>query len=404
MRNKMNTENRSLDWVQALRGLASLAVVFCHSRSFYEGTPFGLVAVRWMLPGAIGVDLFFMLSGFIMVYSTVKFQPTAHYTTGFFIKRFSRVWPSYAVFTVAWAVLTLVQTHHISLWDVRVIVQSLLFLPSIPHQVLYYGSALPVGWTLNFEVYFYLIFGLCLLFGRFRWHAMGAWFFATLVLLPLSNHTLSTDVWKSHHFSVLYLDLMANPIIAEFLIGVLIAQIYLNERVRFTTQFSARCWVLLSSGFAIVYTLVYQGPIHGLTNWGWPVALLMLCLAIASKTITLAVPRVLVFFGEISFSLYLVHGFILAAGHVLLKSPVLAKSVSISAFIVLMIAVSIFAAWLSHRLFEQELSDKVRAALLNLRSMRGRGKSAGVVGLNSNYPKSIAIEPVIDELNSDSAG
>ncbi|MGZ5000751.1 MAG: acyltransferase family protein [Methylomonas sp.] len=359
----MEAGKRSLDWIQALRGFAALAVVFCHSRSFYREPAASALAEDWMLPGAAGVDLFFMLSGFIMVYSTVHSGSTIASSVNFLIKRFARIWPVYAVFTISWALLEGV-VKSFSVTTFKTVVLSLLFLPADPSKMLYYGTTLPVGWSLNFEIYFYLLFGACLLFGRFRWTAFTLWMIGTLVLLPWSHGRLSADIWQSHEFPILYLDLITNPIIAEFVIGVAIGIAYLNDRLRFSNQVIAYLACTCSTVFALGYTLQYRGPIHGLGSWGWAIALCFFCLAIASKTVTLSTPRFFVAIGEISFSLYLVHPFVHRVTRFLLDQLRLASSIDTSALILVMTAVSIILAQLSYRFLEKGLAETVRNRLL----------------------------------------
>lgn len=58
--------NNKLEFIQALRGFAAISVVICHLRDLFKGTSFESSAMHWMLPGAYGVDLFFIISGFII--------------------------------------------------------------------------------------------------------------------------------------------------------------------------------------------------------------------------------------------------------------------------------------------------------------------------------------------------
>lgn len=377
---RMTIQKHSLDWVQALRGIASLSVVVCHSRYFFQGTTDWMLADRWLSPGAAGVDLFFMLSGFIMVYSTTAARPGVNYVVEFFIKRFARIWPVYAVLTVAWATLAgRGLSYFLSPEKLLGIVKSLLFLPVDPEKILYFGMTLPVGWSLNFEIYFYLVFGACLFFGKWRWALLFGWMLITLILLPAVFGQLSFDVWRPFHFPFTYLDLVANPIIAEFLAGVLIGLAYFDDRLRFSNGTNAIILSSVSGIAALLFLLEYKGPMHGLTNWGWPIAMCLFTLAIGSKHINLPVPRWMVRIGEISFSLYLVHGFVHAVTRALLeKFPALSFLTTIF-LILLTTAASIMLACVSHQLLEQRLSDSVRVSLLRFwheRSMRSPVKSS----------------------------
>ncbi|WP_207215862.1 acyltransferase family protein [Pseudolysobacter antarcticus] len=66
----MIKNEKNLDWIQLLRGVAALLVVLTHARYALLGTDSFPLAQQIFLPGAMGVDLFFIISGFIMCYST----------------------------------------------------------------------------------------------------------------------------------------------------------------------------------------------------------------------------------------------------------------------------------------------------------------------------------------------
>ena len=70
MQQKSPLSQRRLDWIQALRGVAALSVVLTHTRRIFLDTPMWDQADKIFFPFATGVDLFFVISGFIMVYTT----------------------------------------------------------------------------------------------------------------------------------------------------------------------------------------------------------------------------------------------------------------------------------------------------------------------------------------------
>src|ERR1051325_7145567 len=154
--------------VQYLRGIAAVAVVYFHTKLIMAG-------FSWPLGrpfGAGGVDLFFVISGFIMMVTT---SAKSQSPWGFFLKRIIRVVPLYWGATLAAVALFLLvpaafQKQTMSLSHVLL---SLLF---IPHHVGGEIGAAPffkIGWTLNFEMFFYLVFGLTLLL-RSAWQRLLA--------------------------------------------------------------------------------------------------------------------------------------------------------------------------------------------------------------------------------------
>jgi peptidoglycan/LPS O-acetylase OafA/YrhL len=172
-----------LYFIQSLRGIAVLMVVFWHA-SRYLGNYGEKIGGKLFMPGGqLGVDLFFMISGFIMVHITRDSRDTMRDSAVFLIKRISRVIPVYFSLTLLYL---LVQGSLISyLMDSALtmhLMKSFLFIPQGGGLAPDFGQpVLGVGWSLNYEMYFYFVFGTSMLFGRWRWHAMAVWFSITLI-------------------------------------------------------------------------------------------------------------------------------------------------------------------------------------------------------------------------------
>ncbi len=351
-----------LDWVQGLRGIAVLLVVLTHGRFFLRGTPNEGLADVLFLPGAMGVDLFFLISGFIMVYTTRR-ASGARDAALFAAKRLARIWPAYAVVTIAW-----IFVDYKGLWffedgaRVRALIKCLAFYPLVPNSAPYFGLVFPLGWTLLFEMYFYLVFGISMLAGRLRWFVLASWMLLTLVLLPATHGGPSLDVQHQLAFDVVYMQLVCNPIIWEFLGGVLVGLLYLNPRIRFPSVALAWQAVACSVGFVLWWGWSGVGGFHGPAGWGWPLALMMLALAIASKTVTLRMPGWLLWVGTVSYSMYLTH----YLGQVVLTKWLdqhgrLAHSWH-EVFLALLLAIPL--ASLSHWLLERGLGETLRRKLV----------------------------------------
>jgi len=296
-----------LDWVQGLRGIAVLLVVLTHGRFFLDGTPNEGLASALFLPGAMGVDLFFLVSGFIMVYTTRKASGPRQAAL-FAVKRFARIWPAYAVVTLAWIFI-----KRDGLWffddpeRLQALFQSLTLRPVTPQDAPFFGLVFPLAWTLAFEMYFYLVFCASMLAGRLRWLALASWMALTLILLPMTVGGPTLDVRQYLMFETPYLHLVTNPIIWEFVAGMAAGLLYLNPQVRFPNAALAWQAVVYSTGFVLWWGWSGVGGFHGPAGWGWPLALMLLALAIASKTVTLRTPGWLQWVGNVSYSMYLTH-------------------------------------------------------------------------------------------------
>jgi peptidoglycan/LPS O-acetylase OafA/YrhL len=144
--------------IQALRAFAALLVIFVHLKLMAVQAGFAATAMDF---GNAGVDVFFVISGVIMVFSTERRETTAG---NFLLHRFVRIAPFYwlmtfLMFAIALAAPQLMQSTRADLPD---LVRSLAFVPYQKANGLIEPIVF-VGWSLNYEMAFYLLFGLTLL-------------------------------------------------------------------------------------------------------------------------------------------------------------------------------------------------------------------------------------------------
>jgi len=144
-----------LDGLQWGRGIAALAVVLGHSLAH----PLPRLSDGAALLGIGGVTLFFVISGFIMVVTTgpSRFDPGA-----FMLRRLLRIVPLYYLLTALTAVLVLAMpsVFRHTAFDPVHLVKSLLFIPDHRPGSEEIVPLLKLGWTLNFEMFFYAVFAL----------------------------------------------------------------------------------------------------------------------------------------------------------------------------------------------------------------------------------------------------
>jgi len=232
------------------------------------------------------------------------------------IKRIARIWPLWLIMLAAYFALLRFDLSFFSdqskfTWLLR----SIALLPGGHVEgdaaPVYGFPILSVGWTLTYEMYFYLLFGACMLFGRWRWIAMTGWLFLTVIAVPYSTGQLDMlllpaagPVYASHVAS-----LITNPLILMFAAGALIAGIYQSG---FTINNSTCLWaaMFLAASFAVYQYAARFRIDHGIFQWGLSLIPLMLVIALASKRMAIPAPHWLISLGDISFSLYLVHGIV----------------------------------------------------------------------------------------------
>ncbi len=210
--------------IQYLRGVAALMVVFFHSRSYFTD-----LAV-WTGVGARGVDIFFVISGFIMAYSTRhvdRDSSVARESFIFLTKRIIRIVPLYWV-ALLWtsapywidglskansAIDLLLNLNP----DLIAIVKDFFFIPHLSIDEEEVGEIFPVliqGWTLNYEMFFYGLFALSMFFRSYRLFA------ASLVLVAL------VLTGKIHKFTDIAGLVYTASILIEFVFGMMVFYVY----------------------------------------------------------------------------------------------------------------------------------------------------------------------------------
>ena len=214
----LNALSKTVIWpIQYLRGIAALMVVWHHARG-------QVPEIAQLFPnafGASGVDLFFVISGFIMaVTASQSTQGPWH----FWRRRLIRVVPLYWALTLlmvgAWLIRPALFKTLSPSWST--LAQSLLFIPhfsaSFPDKV---WPLLVPGWSLNYEMFFYGIFGLTLaLPQRLRVPAMSLFLLAMVSAGYLLEPLVSAA--QSVYFS---------PLLLEFLLGVWIGSLWLQGQI-----------------------------------------------------------------------------------------------------------------------------------------------------------------------------
>jgi exopolysaccharide production protein ExoZ len=316
--------------VQGLRGLAALMVALCHSERILAGV--GLQdSLSW---GGAGVAVFFVISGFIMV-RICRVSPTT--PMRFMIHRIKRVMPLYWLMTTAVFVLVLIAPALFKNTSGNWIeyVKSLLFIPFRKGEG--YQPMLFVGWSLNLEMFFYVIFAFSLNLRSCAAAAMTAMTFLTvLVGLPI--------LWPDRSP---ILALYQQPIMLDFVAGMGLALIYpAAGRLRGRWAVVAAS-VLVAVGLAgIVARVEVDLSATSLTAG-------VLWFERLGLTCKIRAVRLL---GDSSYSLYLLHPFILLPIAALAVRYHLHGAPVILAWLVAMV-VTVFGAVVCYLLVEKPVAN-----------------------------------------------
>jgi exopolysaccharide production protein ExoZ len=363
---RLTAERDSFEGIQVLRFVAALMVVGMHS-THYAVERLHINATIFSNGGA-GVDIFFVISGFVMMISSQSQLARPDGWKEFMLRRLIRIVPLYWLLLSA-KVVTLIWLPG-ALRDATIdplaIVSSYLFLPSYNNE----GEIAPilyVGWTLNFEMFFYALLAIAMAF-QFNAYKFIAGVFSLCCLLAV----IRNPGWPALSF---YGDTM----VLEFGLGMLIARAHI-ERMRLPAVVSVSrsdirsdnrsvSWSVSRSvslpigliGLGCLGLLPVWESVPGLSRpivWGVPAALIVLGVALINPTIKGRVPRVWLFLGSASYALYLIHPLVAPLAPSLLMRlglPYVGVSVALS------IVVSVLAAACVYQWVERPTSDYLRS-------------------------------------------
>lgn len=306
--------------LQALRAFAALNVVLFHaigtaSAYGYE-SKFLSFLNGW---GANGVDIFFVISGFIMV----LIQSHSPKTPYIFIKnRLIRIAPLYLTLTILIVILLYVSSNMRPLekFEWSHLFTSVLF---ISHFFDYAYPIISPGWTLELEVMFYSIFAICILFARANTAILTS--LALILLISLQ---------------------VINTLALEFIYGMLIGKVYLKGYLssKYVTLFTIGC-------AGLIFSLFFNLDINRVIVWGIPSTLLVLSCCYLPQIQN----RILILIGNASYSIYLIHTLIISYFFKVILLSKLPNDVP-DLYVIFSLTLSILAGCSLYYLYEKPLT------------------------------------------------
>ncbi|SEQ50541.1 Peptidoglycan/LPS O-acetylase OafA/YrhL, contains acyltransferase and SGNH-hydrolase domains [Rosenbergiella nectarea] len=285
--------------IQYLRGMAAILILIAHNSFLLGGS------ISKIIPGALGVDIFFIISGFIIAFITSQhYEPPITFA----IKRVFRIWPC---LFVVWLLSTLI----VYKWDnADKTVCALYFcLQNFNSPGPSFGYS-PLGppWTLTYEITFYIIFMLSMIIS-YR-HRVSICILIILSLMTslqmffnesfawssqASLRTISFSWWGG------ILKILSNTIFIEFIIGMLLHEV-LKKIHTFKSLPVSRVFLFI---FAIssISSFVVGPQVFGVEGGMTLAVLIVTSLVISEYLSEYCNFKPLSFLGDVSYSIYLVH-------------------------------------------------------------------------------------------------
>ncbi|WP_342618520.1 acyltransferase [Rhodoferax sp. GW822-FHT02A01] len=344
--------------IQALRGIAVMLVLLSHltviEQKYFSGNH---LLPEFLSIGISGVDIFFVISGFVMVSVTRGWHSKVRLSALFLYNRLSRIFPMYWFYSVIvlgvfWLQPTLVnsaQGNQIRIWE------SFLLLP-LPQGTY---PLLGVGWSLIHEMYFYLVFAVLLLFPQ-------RFLNVTLCLWAVAVPLFFASQWGAR---VPLVQLVTHPLTCEFIAGCWIGLAATRSVLRYAKSalWLALAWWVVA--YAIFATHIGWGmaPVdwRRLPVFGIPAALLCYGLVAVERAGSL-LPAWLRSIGDSSYSIYLSHVLVISALGRLWGVLKVGSNELNGLALVCVFLCALIAGHISYRMLELPLHNRTRRQSIGL--------------------------------------
>jgi exopolysaccharide production protein ExoZ len=336
--------------LQILRAVAATLVVWAHSVdvSLIPGGHKPILASGNLENfGAFGVDIFFVISGFIISASSDRNDRNWQ---DFIKDRFVRVAPIFYLLSLPWLFVAMAKAESFRLSP---IVPNLLFWPVV--QGNFVEPYLTVGWTLSFEALFYGALAVAIS-GR------------NLIGRPSTNVILFfiATICLQHFVPTATLRFLGNPIILEFLFGIMIGRLFAYTGPQRMLAVGAIAVALALLAYQLVFgfgdisesQFIESGALsfRRALMWGVPAALIVYAALLAGNNSGNALKQMMAYLGDASYSLYLVHLLVMAIFKALQKHGIVSGDV----LILTSIGSSLIAGAIVYRYIERPLIKALR--------------------------------------------
>lgn len=318
---------KKLYTVQYLRAIAAILVVYSHAIDLQQMFGSSMQQGFFYLPniGSIGVDIFFVISGFIIAYIS-RNEHGIPAAKDFMLRRIIRIVPAYYISSLFRLIILALGAQFI--FPLKTVIKTLTIIPLFDYGPNHWPNLLGLGWTLSFEFLFYILYVILIALAVKKKDLC-------LVLIVVSLFLLGI-LFPAQQLQWLF---VTNPMVLEFAFGVMIAMVYKSSR-HIPRLLSG---LLIALGMVSIFLLVFYDygliweaaqilagklVLQRVVLWGIPSALLVAGSIWMEKTRAVVLPenKLLAFLGDASYSIYLAHPICFALmGAVIKRFPAIMK-------------------------------------------------------------------------------
>ena len=328
--------------IQYLRGLAALLVLLSHAA--WKGSQYAGDPLSWFHVGASGVDVFFVISGFVMCHTTRNKHGQPFDVARFLGHRFSRIIPLYWSLSTFALLVFLVAPGMVNSGGGHTdILKSYLLIPTEDKYLI------QAGWTLSYELFFYGIFAIGLFMPRAAGHVLTCMVLFGLFAL---GRVMEAERGPATDALVAF---ATDAILVNFIYGIALYHLYqrktLPKRWVWLVLLVAAAWIVavnqewLPKEWMLIRMRCFR--------YGVPAFLLCWGLSGLEDELKRVPSRLASYIGDASYSIYLVHPFALALAAVVLKKIGLASSGAL--FVCIITVAAVCAGFVCYELIEKPL-------------------------------------------------
>lgn len=352
----MRTEK--INSLQMLRAFAVILIIFIHLTNFILIPRFAAYSAFWSFFSlsqwpAIGVDLFFVISGFIMTVVTPQYIENGNWRE-FLLKRAIRIIPLYYLVSLY---IFITGLRHGYVADSATILKSILFLPLFDKQIFVF-PLVPVGWSLSYEIYFYLLITVFLIFRKNVYNNLLIIIAVLAVIGVVFNPPQPL------------LKFFTSPLLLEFAYGIIVGLLYRNKAFLRQRRGAKLAFGLTLVGATLMLLTLFTGTAsydfslqQNVENdnttamlraviWGLPCAFFLFGMVLMEEAGCLFVPAFMVKLGDASYSTYLTHILI----YQLYSKIFIYSHLSANVFVLSGVLVCLICSFVFYRVIEKPLN------------------------------------------------